>query len=142
MESDIAVSNLVITGEFDHYAPETDQLENTLKKFWETKVIAIKGEVQDANVDATDDPFLRKLVYNGKRHEVGLPWNENVTEMSDHYNLCFNRFKNMQRKLRDKPELLTEYNRIIQDQLKAGIIEVAPKPPEPEQAKDIEDLNK
>ena len=69
------------------YAPETDQLENTLKKFWETKVIAIKGEVQDANVDATDDPFLRKLVYNGKRHEVGLPWNENVTEMSDHYNL-------------------------------------------------------
>ena len=140
VESNIAVSNLVITGDFDHYAPETDQLENTLKKFWET--IGIKDEVQDANTDATDDPFLRKLVYDGKRYEVGLPWNENVTEMSDHYNLCFNRLKNMQRKLRDKPELLTEYDRIIQDQLKAGIMELAPKPSEPEQAKETEDLDK
>ena len=36
-------------------------------------------------------------------------------------------------KIRDKPELLTEYNRIIRDQLKAGIIEVDSKPPKPKQ---------
>ena len=109
-ESDITISNLAITGEFDHYYNETDQLENTLRKFWDTEAIGIKDEVKDSDVDATDEPFLRKLVYDGKQYEVGLPWKENVTEMSDHYNLCFNRLKSMQRKLRDKPELLTEYD--------------------------------
>ena len=138
-ESDITVSNLAITGEFEHYFNETDQLENTLRKFWDTEA----DEVKDSDVDATDQPFLRELVYDGKRYEVGLPWKENVTQMSDHYNLCFNRLKSMERKLQNgRPELLTKYDRIIRDQLEAGIVEVVPKPPKPEQqAKEAESLD-
>ena len=97
-KSNITVSNLAIKGEFDHYYNESDQLENTPRKFWDPEVIGIKDEVKDSDVDATDEPFLRKLVYDGKRHKVGLQWKENATEMSDHYKLCFNGLKSMKRK--------------------------------------------
>ena len=68
VESNIAVSNLVITGDFDHYAPETDQLENTLKKFWETEAIGIKDEVQDANTDATERESKNGLRFRIPKH--------------------------------------------------------------------------
>ena len=92
-KSNITVSSLAIKGEFNHYYNESDQLENTLRKFWDPKAIGIKNEVKDSDIDATNEPFLRKLVYDGKRYEVGLQWKEKATEMSDHYKLCFNGLK-------------------------------------------------
>ena len=43
--------------------------------------------------------------------------------MPDHYNLCFNRLKYLRRKLIKEPDILREYQSLINDQLSRGIIE-------------------
>ena len=52
-----------------------------------------------------------------KETHPGLPTN---------FELCQWRLQGLLRRLRQDPELLVEYHKIIQDQLNKGIVEVAP----------------
>ena len=63
--------------------------------------------------------FVKEFVnvrHNGQRYEVELP----------NYNLCYNRLKSMHFQLSKTPDILREYENIIQEQLAAGIIENIP----------------
>lgn len=55
-----------------------------------------------------------------------LPWSENHPAISSDYELCVNRLKSLQRKLLKDPELIREYNQIIEEQMKKGIVENIP----------------
>ena len=63
---------------------------------------------------------------NGDRYEVKLPWKEDCLPSSNGYQLCESRLRLLHQRLRREPPLLSEYNKIIQDQLKTGIVEVVP----------------
>ena len=52
-----------------------------------------------------------------------LPWRDNHPAISRGYELCVNRLKSLQRKLLKEPELIREYNQIIEEQLSKGIVE-------------------
>ena len=52
-----------------------------------------------------------------------LPWRDNHPAISSDYELCVNRLKSLQRKLLKEPELIREYNQIIEEQLSKGIVE-------------------
>ena len=52
-----------------------------------------------------------------------LPWRDNHPAISSDYELCVNRLKSLQRKLLKEPELIREYNQIIEEQLSKGILE-------------------
>ena len=52
-----------------------------------------------------------------------LPWHDNHPAISRGYELCVNRLKSLQRKLLKEPELIREYNQIIEEQLSKGIVE-------------------
>ena len=62
------------------------------------------------------------VMKNG-RYEVGLPWIRDCCELSNHYQLCLNRLKLLQKKLLKNSGILDEYHQVIQDQLEKGIIE-------------------
>ena len=64
--------------------------------------------------------------HNGQRYEAELPFKDDCLPIRDNYNLCYNHLKSMHFKLRKIPDILPEYENIIQEQLAAGIIEKIP----------------
>ena len=44
-----------------------------------------------------------------------------------HYELCYNRLKSLQRRWKEKPDLLNKYDSIIKEQLRGGVIERIPE---------------
>ena len=55
-----------------------------------------------------------------------MPWIQDRPEIESDYDLCYNRLKLLHHKLKKQPELLVEYNKCIEDQIQAGIVEEVP----------------
>ena len=81
---------------------------------------------------------MKDIRFTGERYEVGLPWIEDRPEIGNDFHLCYNRLKLLHRKLKKQPELLSEYNKCIEDQIQAGIVE---KVPAAEDNKNQEDVH-
>ena len=69
------------------------------------------------------DGFNEQVCFNGQCYKVPLPWHANHPAISSDYELCVNRLQSLQRKLLKEPELIHEYNKIIEEQLSKGIME-------------------
>jgi hypothetical protein len=67
--------------------------------------------------DEVHETFENEISFNENKHSVKLPWND---PLPTNY---VNSLARMQRKLRKEPEVLADYDAIIQDQLKSGVIE-------------------
>ena len=52
-----------------------------------------------------------------------LPWKEGHRELPSNYATCKTRLKSLLGRLRNEPEILREYDKVIREQLKAGVIE-------------------
>ena len=121
----ITHSNLIIDCQNPLFQPsQYDILANTLKSFWETESIGISE--LSANEDVRNESFEINVKRNGGRYEVKLPWKEDCLPSSNGYQLCESCLQSLHHKLRREPSLLSEYNIIIQDQLKNGIVEEVP----------------
>ena len=119
--SELTVTNLIISGNNNGlYDPAQDPLIGTLKQFWETESIGIKG---DPECKQSSDGFNENVRFKGERYEVELPWIESCPAISSDYELCANRLKSLQRKMLKEPELIHEYDQIIADQISQGIVE-------------------
>lgn len=114
--------HMIITGDLDNSAhfKEDNKLVEALKQFWETETIGI---LDDANQDTTEF-FLPSINFADSRYEIELPWKESNFNIPTHLSLCENRLRALQRRLRSQPQLLQEYDKIIQEQLRLGIVEL------------------
>ena len=56
-----------------------------------------------------------------------LPWKENRPTVPSDYELCVSRLRSLQRKLLKEPELVKEYDQIIEEQKNHGIVERIPE---------------
>ena len=121
-------NNLVLAGEsIDNSHLQTDgngDLTTALKRFWETESIGIRS-IEEADISEANN-FLKDIRFTGERYEVGLPWIQDRPEIESDYDLCYNRLKLLHHKLKKQPELLVEYNKCIEDQIQAGIVEEVP----------------
>ena len=112
-----------VSDDFDH--KNSDHIVSTLKKFWETDSIGI---VDSQNSEPPiDTPFVEQILFVDGQYEVSLPWKEEFLEVSNHYQLSLNRLRHLQRRCLKSPEIMSEYNRIIQEQLVKGIVEEVPE---------------
>ena len=103
--------------------PVEPTLDDQLKQFWELESLGImKDEV------SVYDKFVQKIRFDGQRYEVNLPWKEHHPPLHDHRELCSKRLLSLLRRLKQTPQLLTEYDGIIREQLERGIIEVVAEP--------------
>ena len=124
LSNETTVANLIISGNSNGLSePAQDHLVDTLKQFWETESIGIKEETP---YKQSSDGFNENVSFNGERYEVNLPWLENRPEISSDFELCVNRLKSLQRRMLKEPELIEEYNQIIEDQMRQGIVEKVP----------------
>lgn len=101
-------------------------LNYTLKQFWETEAIGIKESTTDINPSITPEFTKPKISHNGRYYEASLPWKDDCMPTSNNYGLCVSRLRYLYYNLKKKPALLKEYDGIIQEQCKSGIIERVP----------------
>ena len=110
---------------YTDYCPSTETcLDVCLKRFWDLESLGI---VKQEN--SVYEKFIQKITFNGHNYEVSLPWKECHPPLPDHYELCYGRLLSLLRRLRQTPQLLAEYDSIIQDQLAKNIIETVSEPP-------------
>ena len=118
-------TNLIIDCQNSLLQPTDDDiLANSLKGFWETESIGISDLT--ANGEGKNESFEIDVKRNGDRYEVKLPWKEDCHPSSNGYQLCESRLRSLHHRLRKDSSLLSEYDNIIQQQLKAGIVEEVP----------------
>ena len=73
--------------------------------------------------DTTHEGFLKNLEFKHERYSVKLPFKEHHDLLPDNYENAVLRLKSNLKRLKNQPEVLNEYNNIIQEQLKTGIVE-------------------
>ena len=103
--------------------PSDQILNDSLQRFWDLESLGIAKEEPSVY-----DTFLQQISFNGERYEVSLQWRNNHPKLPDNYQLCYKRLCNLVKKLKQTPSLLSEYNKIIQDQLDRGIVEIVDDP--------------
>ena len=96
----------------------TDHLQK-LEKFWDLERLGIqKTEL------TTESKFMEEINFNGK-HEVKLPFRENHPLLPDNHTSSVRRLSSLISRLKTNTNLLQEYDNIIEDQIKSGVVEPA-----------------
>jgi len=114
-------THLIISGSPANPLHTNDNvLMESLERFWEVESI---GVMDPSAVSSRKDPFLPSISFENGRYEVGLPWKGTQCVVPDHLTLCEARLKSLLKRLRLNPQMLSEYDKIIQDQLNQGIVE-------------------
>ena len=98
-----------------------------------TSSILGAGSPRNTDKEKTlSDTFTKAVKFENGRYKVPLPWREFHDSLPDNYQLSLNRLQGLLRRLKQDPAVLKEYDDMIKDQLKKGIIENVPpdRPPE------------
>ena len=100
-----------------------DTLEESLHSFWSLESLGIKVPEQ-----SLIEEFGETIQLKNGRYEVSLPWKEQHDVLPDNYLLSLNRLQGLVRRLRQEPDILQQYDAIIQDQIQRGIVEAVEDP--------------
>ena len=111
-EGSTLVNNLVVEGKV---LGESEAFEE-VRKLWDLDTLGITGE-------EVQEEFLDNITFNGRRYSVKLPWKANHKPLPTNYENSLCRLNSTLRKLRQEPQILSEYEAVISDQLRSGVIE-------------------
>ena len=125
------LDNEITKGDTEQFLQEQRAVDNekelieTLKQFWKSESMGVETS-ENQNAEDQKDGF--DITFNGKNYEVSLPWKDNISErLPSDYDLCHARLKSVFCRLQKDPQLCLEYDAIIKEQLKSGIIERVPE---------------
>ena len=100
------------------HTADASSMDNVLKNFWELEspgTLPAEPSVYDT--------FKQSIKFDNGRYEVRLPWHSEETWPPSNFQLAKGRLQGILKWLRHHPEVLQEYNAIIQEQVKLGIVE-------------------
>ena len=109
----------VLTTQTHSSQQELVHLEKKLQAFWDLDTLGIKEGEQSVY-----QKFVEDVSFRGGRYCVRLPWKFPRIMLPDNQELCQRRLYNLLRRLQQSPQILAQYNEIIQDQLRQGIVEI------------------
>ena len=101
--------------------PPEESLHEQLHHFWNLESIGILPVEE-----SVQDKFEETIKFMGERYQVHLPWKENLRMLPDNYDLSMNRLGHLLKKLEADKQLLSEYDELIRNQIKCGIVEEVP----------------
>ena len=113
---------LRVDGETTHNNPD-QSLDTQLKKFWELESFGIVK-----NESLVYDQFINEITFKDRRYEVRLPKKVSHSELPKNFELSCKRLGNVLSRLQKNPDLLSEYDSVIQDQLSQGVVEIVKDP--------------
>ena len=91
-----------------------------MHKLWDLESLGIRVE------DEVHKSVVNNISFTGERYSVGLPWKMGHGPIPNNYENAYVRLKSQVRKLAKSPQVLEEYDSIIAEQKKTGIIEQVP----------------
>ena len=97
---------------------ENTNMDEQLKKFWDLESIGIRGDE-----GSVYDKFVEQVRYNGERYKAKLPFKKHHPTIPDNHAVSVRRLGRLLHRLQEQPPLLAEYDSIIQDQIKKGVVE-------------------
>ncbi|EFO94304.1 hypothetical protein CRE_17711, partial [Caenorhabditis remanei] len=105
-----------------------DELTNLILQLWQTENCGIESATMLESEYLSQEYLLQLFEKEAVIGEdgllyVALPWNGKQTRMGNNKSLAYKRLTCLIEKLRRNPDLLKAYNKIINEQLEAGIIE-------------------
>ena len=106
--------------------PKRELLDAQVEKFWSLESLGILPDESHVH-----EEFLKGICYDEVRrsYTVGLPWKENALHLlPTNYGVAVRRLDSTLRKLKTQPQLLKEYDGLIQAQLNEGIVEICKDP--------------
>ena len=99
----------------DTYKEES--LNKTLRTFWELESLGISVSCKSVHQE-----FEENILLKDGRYEVRLPWKKPRPVLTDNYELSWKRLQGLLRRLRLTPDILQEYDNVIRNQMKLGIV--------------------
>jgi hypothetical protein len=93
-------------------------LESEVRRLWDLDLIGIRVN------DEVHEMFENEVSFKDGKYSVKLPWKQGHEPLPSNYVNSFALMQNQLRKLRKDPEVLADYDAIIKDQLKTGVIEL------------------
>ena len=107
-----------------------DQLNDTLKKFWDLESIGVKPVEMTASTSHKEamvlQTFKNTLVRTDGCYEVLLPWKEEKAALKDNYKQAESRLCNLERKLIQDPAKANSYREAINKYVVDGVAEEVP----------------
>ena len=108
-----------------------DKLENSsideskpeLEDFWNIESIGVTDKPNIKGDDIAMETFRNTLRFENKRYQVTWPWKSENQDLLQNRQFAIGRLNSCLFKLRNKQELLTNYDNVIKDQLVKGVVE-------------------
>ena len=97
------------------------EVNNNRNRLWDLETVGVRID-NDIHQKVIDN-----ISFDGQHYSVGLPWKTGHEPVPSKYGNAIVRLKSQLNKLHRTPELLEQYESIIHDQLKDGIIEEVPR---------------
>ena len=119
--SNLSIAHVNFTQTEDPITRASCSIREQLSKFWDIESLGLIGN------DSVYDEFKENVVYNGKLYQVSLPFKEGHPLLPDNFLLSKQRLKSLLNRLESKPEILAEYDQILCEQERLGIIETVPE---------------
>ena len=94
-----------------------------LKDFWNLETIGVIDNQTTKEDEIVKKHFKENLIFADGRYQVTWPWKEENPELPVNRQLAVGRLRSNVSRMRNKPELMKQYDSIIKDQLDKGIIE-------------------
>ena len=98
-----------------------ENLEQQLHRFWDLETLGIQEQEPSIR-----ESFQQQIQLTGGRYQVSLPWKPTHRPLPSNLELAKKRLNTLLKKLQGTLQFLKEYDNIIQDQLKRGIVERVP----------------
>ena len=98
-------------------ARNEDSILQQVNKLWDLDSLGIRPEN-----DLSKESFVNEIEFTGDRYSVKLPWKAGHGPIPHNYSTCVARLKNQLERLKEDPDVLKEYDRIINEQIQAGIV--------------------
>ena len=113
--------NAPVVSSEDSPSPSDQSLNESVQRFWDLEAIGI-AEREKSVCEITEEKIHQR---DDGRYEVELPVKENHPILHDNYFPCVKRLSVLQNRLQ-KEGLLMNYDEIIQQQIRDGIVEIVP----------------
>ena len=99
---------------------EVDPLFNEVKKFWE---VESEGGKLMNETPSIDEQFEADIAFVEGKYQCKMPFKDEHPLITDNYSVAKSRLNSLLYRLRTKPKIAKEYDNIINDPLKKGIVE-------------------
>ncbi|GFY72450.1 uncharacterized protein TNIN_445931 [Trichonephila inaurata madagascariensis] len=101
-------------------------ISDQLKKFWDLEVSGLIESKNESNV--SENQIMKNFESNikhdekAKRYKLGLPWKLEARGLKDNREIAEKRFTRLRKQFQKNPHLYHEYQEVLQNYLKQGII--------------------